>query len=148
MSPKKSFGVVLEHDAKSENLVCICAGTKRLEIPYASLPAEFTVSATVRGDAELTVAGLGDSSLRSLKFPVGMLKDCKDKIAVRTEFSSLEPKKVAEIVIDELRTGYASQNERVQFPAIVNPPAQFDPDKAGWTKVLDDDFNRKNKNRT
>jgi hypothetical protein len=67
-------------------------------------------------------------------------KDCKDKIAVRTEFSSLEPKKVAEIVIDELRTGYASQNERVQFPAIVNPPAQFDPDKAGWKKVLDDDF--------
>ena len=141
VAPKKSFGVVLEHDAKSENLVCICAGTKRLEIPYASLPAEFTVSATVRGDAELTVAGLGDSSLRSLKFPVGMLKDCKDKIAVRTEFSSCEPKKVAEIVLDELRTGYASQNERVQFPAIVNPPAQFDPDKAGWKKVLDDDFN-------
>ncbi|MDD4016572.1 MAG: glycoside hydrolase family 16 protein [Kiritimatiellae bacterium] len=138
---KETFDFSVEHDPKSENFVCVCSG-KRLEVPCASLPAEFLFTANRRGEAELAVKGLGDSRLYHLKFPAPRFEwSVSRPVKVLTTFRSQEPDNEAEIVLDELLTGTAVQAERSAFSAKITPMKTFDPDKAGWKKVFEDDFN-------
>lgn len=136
----QSYVMKVEHMADRPNLVCTCTD-KCLEVPLVSLPAEFLFTATARGEAELMVRGLGDSSLHSMRFPAPRFEWGKTRpIGVRTVFRSQEPGKAAEIILDELRTGTAVEESRTAFPVRLDPAKTFDPARAGWKMVFEDEF--------
>lgn len=138
--PDQPFVFSVEQSAESRNIVC-SALQKRLEVPIASLPADFLFTANRLGEGELTVRGLGDSSSYSMKFPASRFEySAMRPVSVVTTFESREPGREAEIVLDELRTGIAVRETRTVFPSAISPTQEFDPDRAGWRKILDDDF--------
>ena len=134
--------LAIEHRADRETLTCVCPDGGRLEVPYASLPAD--VAFSVRGDGlcEMTVTSLADTSAYSRTFTADFFKTTSGRTVVRRISLVAENGGEAEVFVDNLRlVRSAPERQReVEIPYRANPEPTFDPVKAGWPLVFSDEF--------
>ena len=111
--------------------------TKRF--PKASLPADFLLAASSKGLYAVNISSISDGSV--LEF--------SGEAAIANSNSELTPELlfksnggVAEVTIDNYIVCQAIEKGTAsQVPYIVTPEKEFDPVKAGWKLVFNEDFN-------
>lgn len=137
----KSVDFKVRHKADSAVLVAEFGG-KSLEVPYDSLPADFSFLFDGSGQTELSVTSLSDSSQRSSKAYMGLFRSQNVPFSVATFLESSKAGVPAEVKLDNLSASLASPEKKMgAVPAKIAPMQRFDPVKAGWKLVFDDDFN-------
>jgi len=138
------FRFAVEHRADQAELVCRF-GSQQLAVPYASLPADFAVSADSASSAELRVTSLADSSQRKASCRSDTMRSSHVAIplavSVETTLRSVRPGEVAEVKLDRLYAALAKPAPApLAVPAKIEPLAEFDPVKAGWKLAFSDEF--------
>ncbi len=107
-------------------------------IQYNLLPADFIVAGSTSGRFAIQVNSLSQSKSEIF------LGDAPFFVNSRTmkphvEFKAAKPS--AEVVVDNLIIGRACEDRVIsKVPYSVNPQIEFDPVKAGWKKVFDEEF--------
>ena len=129
--------------AASSNETFLCqvvdCGRKpgRFELPASALPADVMLYARKDGGYAVLATSLADGSVRRAFGDVGFFRE---------EFADgfdacVKLDGGASVVIDNFISGVAVSASASAAPvAIVVPEKEFDPKKAGWKKVFEDDF--------
>ena len=143
-SPTSEFSVNI---ATSSNETFLCQivdiGRKpgRFELPMSALPADVMLYARRDGGYAVLATSLADGGVRKAFGDVGFFREeFADGFDICVK---LEPDagKTAEMTIDNLIAGVAISAGASAAPAaFVKPEKEFDPAKAGWKKVFEDDF--------
>lgn len=140
----RNFETVIEHKADNDFLkIHFQADGRRLSsqsIPYRLLPADFLFSADRKGHYCLSVNSLADSSSRCFRGDNGFFLGRKNA-AASLELRAVNGRK-AEITLDNYLTGISvNDNGEIRVPFKVDRQGVFDPVKAGWKLVFEDEFN-------
>lgn len=145
----REAGFRLEMRQQAERGVIVCSlvesrGTKetslgRREIKIDSLPADFRVSAGNDGRVRFLAHTIADAAKVELLADSAFFTGNADGFS--TELEYLPASDDAEIVIDEYSVGAGLGAELLQpVPFTVENLPEFDPGKAGWDLILQDDF--------
>ncbi|MBQ7649390.1 MAG: family 16 glycosylhydrolase [Victivallales bacterium] len=138
----QSFYVTIEH--KADNGVLRINAKDGLQavgsysISYDELPADFIIAGNADGKYAIQVNSLVQSKSTIFMGDAPFFKNSKS-MRPRLEFKSADSN--AEVVIDNYIIGRASEDKVIsKVPYIVKPESEFDPVKAGWKKVFDEEF--------
>ena len=106
-----------------------------VEVPTRVLPADFLLAGNRAGDYFLTVDSLVDSSSRTFHGTNTFFANCPEaEIALQVAPNST-------VTLDNILCGTAeNDNGETRVPFIIDIDPAFDPDKAGWPLVFEDDF--------
>lgn len=124
----------------NEVLVCqICDGRRkprRFELPASALPADVMLHARRDGGFAVLATSLADGSVRKTFGDAGFFREeFVDGFDVDVKVED------ATLVIDNLLVGESVPAKATAVPVpFVAPEREFDPVKAGWKKVFEDDF--------
>lgn len=142
-----AFALRIAHDAARETLAChlvdqlqgkskVCA---HLEVPYATLPADFVLSAATHGEVRLEVKSLADSSRQVTK---GESKFFRERITPISTHLLYTPRDgEGELVIDNYSVGRADPAAALApVPYMLEKAPTFDPIKEGWPLVFAEEF--------
>ncbi len=114
----------------------------RFRIPYGKLPADLLFAISANGNYNLGISSLVDSSLLSVRGDLGFVKNLGDKLFEFCCSFQATNKSTAEMVVDNLLTGYAAyEHPTAMIPMKIDVQPTFDPIKAGWKLVFSDEFN-------
>ena len=138
-SATSAFSVRIEPSA-NEIVACqvFDCGRKpgRFEIPASALPADVALYARKDGGYAVLATSLADGSVRKAFGDVGFFRE-----EFADGFDTRVRAEGASLVIDNLFAGEAMSSGTSANPvALVTPEREFDPDRAGWKKVFEDDF--------
>ena len=113
----------------------------RFELPMAALPADMTLYARKDGGYAVLATSLADGGVRKAFGDVGFFREeFADGFDVRVRLAA-DGGKDASLVVDNLMAGEAvSAGQSARPTAFISPEKEFDPEKAGWKKVFEDDF--------
>ena len=144
-SPTSSYSAKL---FRNTNDVLACqifdCGRKpgRFEIPLSALPADIMLYARKDGGYAVRATSLVDGSVRKVFGDVGFFREeFADGFDVNIKMEKDASAKEAVMIIDNLVAAEAKTTSKPIKPtAFVKPVKDFDPDKAGWKKVFEDDF--------
>ena len=142
---QKRFALEIGTTAAKEQLLCRFMDgetvVRTFEMPYKMLPADFQFSFSQQGDFILTVTSLADSSRISASGSAeGLAAMGKAPFESAFIFRSRSAN-TAEITVDNCMTGLArpgAKNDAVPFSIALDKT--FDPVKAGWKLVFNDEF--------
>ena len=136
------FSVALSHQAGNGVIKMMAKDGAQVvgsyAIQYNLLPADFIVAGSTSGRFAIQVNSLSQSKSEIF------LGDAPFFVNSRTmkphvEFKAAKPS--AEVVVDNLIIGRACEDRVIsKVPYSVNPQIEFDPVKAGWKKVFDEEF--------
>ena len=144
------FTVSVEHKATIDALTLVVKDGGRIVgthvLQYSMLPADFIVGGNTQGRYAIQVNSILQSSSECFLGDAPFFASCKSMRASFEFKDAVENKKAgsanAEVVVDNLIIGCAQENTIIsKVPFIVKPEAEFDPVKAGWRKVFEEDFN-------
>ena len=145
-SATSSFSVRLERMSDTA-LLCQVYDAKRkpgnFELPFSSLPADVMLYSRKDGGFAVLATSLADGSVRKAFGDSGFFREeFADGFDVRVRLESEKPEAPAVLVMDNLTAGEAvSTGKSAVLSPLVKPEEAFDPVKAGWKKVFEDDFN-------
>ena len=114
---------------------------RRFEIPMASLPTDIMLYARKDGGFAVLATSLADGGVRRTFGDVGFFREeFADGFDARVKLSA-DAGKTAVLKIDNLVAAEAVSSGAMANPvAFIAPEKEFDPDKAGWKKVFEDEF--------
>lgn len=127
-------------------LVCRIFDAKRkpadFELPLSALPADVMLYSRKDGGYAVLATSLADGSVRRKFGDSGFFREeFADGFDVRMRLASENPDGNAVLVLDNLIAGEAvSTGKSAVLAPLVKPDDTFDPDKAGWKKIFEDDF--------
>ncbi len=131
-----STSAVLTPDGKNWQLALYCNGKmlKNIALPATALPGDLIVAS--KSDAvNCTLTSLGDSKVRSITAPIPVT----EKVGLHFSINSIG--KDSKLTVDNYFFGFASpetKSSNVPFKLDIAP--EFDPVKAGWKMVWNDEF--------
>ena len=131
--------------APSDNLEALVGevtGGRKFRLSTDRLPADFFFSLTPSGDWELEVKSLSDSSSAVIGGVCPSLAGSLASLVRSLRLVSLKPGVETMARVDNLLLGaatFASQSA-VTYPFVASPEPNFDPVKAGWPLVFNEDF--------
>ena len=144
------FSVAVEHKAASAELKLVVKDGGRIVgthvLQYSMLPADFIVGGNAKGKYAIQVNSLSQSGAEFFHGDAQFFADCKSMRASLEFKDAVADKEAgsanAELVVDNLTIGRACEDTIIsKVPFIVNPELEFDPVKAGWRKVFEEEFN-------
>ncbi|MBR4673692.1 MAG: family 16 glycosylhydrolase [Victivallales bacterium] len=147
---EQRFSVVMEHKATSESLKLVVKDGGRIvgihALQYSMLPADFIVGGNTKGEYVIQVNSLSQNREELFLGDAPFFANCKSMRASLEFRDAVADKKAgganAEVVVDNLIIGRTCEDTIFsKVPFMVNPEPEFDPVKAGWRKVFEDDFN-------
>ena len=108
----------------------------RFELPASALPADVALYARKDGGYAVLATSLADGSVHRAFGDVGFFREeFADGFDTRVKVEG------ARLVIDNLFAGEAMSSGTSANPvALITPESEFDPDRAGWKKVFEDNF--------
>jgi hypothetical protein len=142
------FSLRFDHRSKSDTLSASIQETiankttviKQLLLPYSILPANVIVAVN-QGAYVVNISSLADSSFRCITGESALLKRFGDRAIKTTLVFRSATKNTAEIVIDNYFIGQAgAQVKSSRIPFKIERAATFNPVKAGWKLVFNDEF--------
>jgi hypothetical protein len=108
-----------------------------LEIPSTCLPADFVFGVSGSGQWTASIYSLVDSRTTS----VSGQRKAPPSSAVEFSYRLVAERTPAEVTVDNLVIGLATQESKTAAtPFTIDLVPQFDPVKAGWKKVFDEEF--------
>lgn len=140
---KDSFRLEVQHRA-ARGLLLLNAIDQNgpvasFEVPYHLLPADILVAANGIGKVCIAVNSLVDSSRQFFSCESSFFAGLND-VKPSLEFQN-DAKDVASIVVDNYIVGAAADDsDRLHIPYKVELLPEFDPVKAGWKMVWNDEF--------
>ena len=143
-SPTSVFTAKLE-PGTNETVVCQITdcGRKpgRFEMPASSLPADVTLYARKDGGYAVLATSLADGGVRKAFGDAGFFREeFADGFDACVRLTACRGG-AAKLVVDNLVAAEAVTTDAPAKPvALVTPQKEFDPAKAGWKKVFEDDF--------
>ncbi|MFA6176883.1 MAG: family 16 glycosylhydrolase, partial [Phycisphaerae bacterium] len=142
------FSLRFDHLGSSDTLTAFVQETiagkttaiRQVMLPYAMLPADVTVAVN-QGSYIININSLSDGSFRSLSGESALLRRFGDKPVKTAAAFRSSTKEPAEIVVDNYFIGEAgSLIKTVRIPFKIERSETFDPVKAGWKMVFNDEF--------
>lgn len=113
---------------------------KQIEFPYAVFPADLTLSVNQKNYI-VNIASLADSSFRSFNGDAEVLGAIgSNPVSSGIALRALDAKAPAQLVVDNYFTGEAGRLVKVKAPLKIELLDSFDPAKAGWTMIFNDEF--------
>ena len=114
---------------------------RRFDIPMSSLPTDFMLYARKDGGFAVMATSLADGGVRKTFGDVGFFREeFADGFDVRVKLAA-DAGRRATLKIDNLVSAEAVSAGAAANPvAFVAPEKEFDPARAGWKKVFEDDF--------
>jgi len=139
---ENKFLFAVDHDPAAAELTCAFSGGKKLRVPYASLPADFVFSAAASGTYELTVTSLADSSVRTVSGTSDFFSGAAGAEIVRKLALVAKDGVKTEVSLDNLQLARSEPEKQtaLRYPYLAQPDLAFDPVKAGWPLVFEDEF--------
>ena len=138
-SGNEKFELTVEHRAAAKSLNCRFSDGRSLEVPYASLPADFVFAAAPGGTYDLKVTSLSDSSVHCISGESDFFRQSAGKQVAR---SVVFESNGGEVAVDNLslQISVPERAGKLEYPYLAKPEMEFDPEKAGWKLVFADEF--------
>jgi len=140
-----AFTLAIAYEADGDMLRCSLSDSGRiagsLDVPYASLPADFSVIAGAEGEFLFLVKSLSDGSGRRVSGDAAFFKARTGMFGTALTFASPEKGREAQLVLDNYQVAYVTEEPPpAMAPAAITPAKEFDPAEAGWKRVFSDEF--------